>query len=85
MQALVNRDFPEPLTNKDVLEIKIVEQAIDSLPRDLKVEYNNLDTSRKDSIKKKLKNKVSKMKKQKYVDTEIMSSLDRTLANELDM
>ena len=79
-------DFPDPLTNNDVLEIKrIVEKAIDSLPRDLKDEYDNLDTSRKDSIKNDLKIEVHKMKKQKYTDSEIMSRLDGVLANKLDM
>ena len=67
------------------IQIKqIVEKAIDSLPRDLKDEYDNLDTSKKDTIKKTLKIEVHKMKKQKYTDSEIMSRLDGVLANKLD-
>lgn len=86
LKEQLNEAFPRPLTDKDVLEIKqIVEKAIDSLPRDLKDEYDNLDTSKKDTIKKTLKIEVHKMKKQKYTVSEIMSRLDGVLANKLDM
>ena len=83
IRALVNRDFPHPLTNKDVLEInQIVEEAIRTSPYTEKYDALNHDDT--DAIKAELKIEAQKLKKRGIEKDQIIKALDDVLAPLLD-